>query len=387
MFRLHSALGVISAVGLAVVSASGAALVFHGELDRALSPELHRVEPGPRRVSYDEIFEGSRRRHPDAHAVRIWRFPAAPDRPVELQISRLEEGAEAWRFEYVDPYTGHVLGARAGGGEASLSAHPMDVLLWLHTSFLLGKRGQAAVALLSILVLASVLTGLIVYRRSVTKILLFRVPLRLRGSRAGSSTLHRVLGVWSALFLVVIASTGLFMLRAVFTSSFWEAPAPRPPQPALTFSIDALLARAREDAPAFVPRGMRRITGDGESALFGDQRNRSFLLGEYSSEVKFDARTGEIRKIRLTNDRSPAGKLESMVGPAHFGTWGGTPVRVLYMLLGLAPLLLSITGLYLWWRRRSAGVPRRRGEAYFRPAQPARDARTEGPEHLTARVR
>ncbi|WP_437656841.1 PepSY-associated TM helix domain-containing protein [Sorangium sp. So ce1182] len=361
VFKLHSAIGLISALGLTVVSASGAALVFHNELEHALSPELHRVAPGPQRVPYDEIFESSRRRHPDAHAVRIWRFPAAPDRAVEMQISRIDEGAEVWRFEYVDPYTGHVLGSRAGGGEASLTAHPMDVLLWLHTSFLLGKRGQAAVALLSLLVLSSVLTGLIVYRRSVTNILLFRMPLRFKGTRAGSSTLHRILGVWSALFLVVVASTGLYMQRAVFTSSFWEAPAPRPPQPALSFSIDALLARARDDAPDFIPRGMRRITGVGESALFGDQRNRSSLLGEYASEVKFDARTGEIRKVLLVRDRGLGGKLESMVGPAHFGTWGGTPVRVLYTLLGLAPVLLSITGLVLWWRRRK---PRGLGEPH-----------------------
>lgn len=361
VFRIHSAIGVISALGLAVISASGAALVFHGEVEHALSPELHHVAPGPQRVPYDDLFESARRRHPDAHAVRIWRFPAAPDRTVELQISRMDEGAEVWCFEYVDPYTGHVLGARMGGGKAPLTAHPMDVLLWLHTSFLLGKRGQAAVALLSILVLSSVLTGLIVYRCSVTKILLFRVPLRFKSPRAGSSTLHRILGVWSALFLVIVASTGLYMQRAVFTSSFWEAPAPRPPQPALSFSIDALLARARDDAPDFIPRGMRGITGVGESALFGDQRNRSSLLGEYASEVKFDARTGEIRKVLLVSERSPTGKLESMVGPAHFGSWGGAPVQVLYALFGLTPPLLSMTGLYLWWRRRK---PRGLGEPH-----------------------
>jgi uncharacterized iron-regulated membrane protein len=360
LFRIHSALGLISGLALVLMGLSGAALVFSSELDQRLYPELHRVQPGSRTLSYDEMFEAARRGHPDAHAVRIRRFPRAAEDSVELQINRMDEGVEEWRFEYVDPYTGRVLGARLGGGKAALGANPLDVLLSLHSSFLLGRRGQAAAAALSLLLLSSVATGLVAYRRHVVKVLLFRLPLRLRDRRSGCSELHRIVGVWSVLFNAAAAITGLWMLRSVLDRSSWEAHAPEAPQPALSFSIDEVVANARSEAPDFIPRGMRRVGRAGEGVLFGDQKGRSFLFGEYASEVAFDTRTGAIRRISLINDGALSRKLESMVGPVHFGTWGGAPTQALYLLGGLAPPFLSVTGLFLWWKRsrlRRRGAP------------------------------
>jgi uncharacterized iron-regulated membrane protein len=37
--------------------------------------------------------------------------------------------------------------------------------------------------------------------------------------------------------------------------------------------------------------------------------------------------------------------------PLHYGTFGGTFTRVLYILLGFVPLVLFVTGLAMWWNR------------------------------------
>jgi len=38
--------------------------------------------------------------------------------------------------------------------------------------------------------------------------------------------------------------------------------------------------------------------------------------------------------------------------PLHFGLFGGMAVRVLWCVVGLMPLILSFTGVYMWFVRR-----------------------------------
>ncbi|MEH2244574.1 PepSY-associated TM helix domain-containing protein [Nostoc sp.] len=35
----------------------------------------------------------------------------------------------------------------------------------------------------------------------------------------------------------------------------------------------------------------------------------------------------------------------------HFGTFGGFPTRILHVFVGLAPLILFVTGFVIWWYR------------------------------------
>ncbi|MBW4638302.1 MAG: PepSY domain-containing protein [Gloeocapsa sp. UFS-A4-WI-NPMV-4B04] len=40
--------------------------------------------------------------------------------------------------------------------------------------------------------------------------------------------------------------------------------------------------------------------------------------------------------------------------PLHFGTFGGLPTCILYVFVGLAPLILFITGFVMWRHRYRA---------------------------------
>jgi uncharacterized iron-regulated membrane protein len=39
------------------------------------------------------------------------------------------------------------------------------------------------------------------------------------------------------------------------------------------------------------------------------------------------------------------------VGPLHVGSFGGNAIRVAWLVLGLAPPLLFVTGFLMWWTR------------------------------------
>lgn len=38
--------------------------------------------------------------------------------------------------------------------------------------------------------------------------------------------------------------------------------------------------------------------------------------------------------------------------PVHFGIFGGWLTQILYVLVGLVPTILMVTGVVMWWYRR-----------------------------------
>jgi uncharacterized iron-regulated membrane protein len=95
--------------------------------------------------------------------------------------------------------------------------------------------------------------------------------------------------------------------------------------------------------------------------------------------------------LRVDDARTaPAGaRLLHTFYPLHVGAVGGLFVKGLYVFLGLAPAVLSITGTIIWYRRwrRTPTEPPRHDEAGTRPVQlPARPTTGNGaPESAPSR--
>ncbi|MHC5862935.1 PepSY domain-containing protein [Nostoc sp.] len=41
----------------------------------------------------------------------------------------------------------------------------------------------------------------------------------------------------------------------------------------------------------------------------------------------------------------------------HYGTFGGLPTRILYVFVGVAPLVLFVTVFFMWWYRYRTKSP------------------------------
>jgi uncharacterized iron-regulated membrane protein len=78
------------------------------------------------------------------------------------------------------------------------------------------------------------------------------------------------------------------------------------------------------------------------------------LFNPRSSQVAFDARTGALTRISLISAARFGEKLDAIVTPLHFGTFGGKFSQAAYAIAGLALPLVSMTGLVTWWKRRRA---------------------------------
>ena len=72
--------------------------------------------------------------------------------------------------------------------------------------------------------------------------------------------------------------------------------------------------------------------------------------------------------VQLTDTRDMPWYVSTLFisQPLHFGDYGGMPLKVLWALLDILTIVVLVTGVYLWMRRRKSGVSVER--AIARPA-------------------
>jgi uncharacterized iron-regulated membrane protein len=352
IFKIHSLIGLFVGLLLLVISLSGSMLVFYEEIDLYLNPELLKVEARSEKVSLNKVYITIQEHYPEAENIRFRHLPTSQENSIEMNI--VKEGS--YFLVYVDPYTGNII------GERERFTFLVDWLLRFHYSLFAEETGEMIVALLGLLLVISVVTGIIVYRKYIVKVLLFRVPLRLKNWRQGASELHRIVGVWSLIFNLMIAITGFYMLSHIFLPSFYEEHeedlVKRPIE--LKISLEKLIAKAGEELPEFVPYSIT-VPSDSMApiTITGGVKDTNPLSSAYSSFVSFNQHTGEIVTVYDIRRQAFTSQLDKSMYPLHFGNYGGILIKILYSVLGLTPSFLAITGFLLWWRqgKKSKKIP------------------------------
>jgi uncharacterized iron-regulated membrane protein len=70
--------------------------------------------------------------------------------------------------------------------------------------------------------------------------------------------------------------------------------------------------------------------------------------------VSFDGDSGALVKFTPAHDARLGNTVENWLYALHMGLVFGMPYRLLVCALGLVIVLLSITGVYIWWTKRAA---------------------------------
>lgn len=343
IFAFHSILGLITGVLLLVISLSGSIMVFSQEIDDQLNPALLKVAVGDKKASLDSIYSNARSIFPDKY-IRFRNLPQAPDHAIELSIEQKDE----WIFAYFDPYTGDYLGSR------NARTYFLGWLLGLHYSLLAGKFGELIVALSGIALILSVITGGYVYRKQLLKVLSFKVRVSFKKRQRTFSSLHRVIGVWSLLFNLVFAITGFWMLRytllpetyreeKVITKAAYDTP----------LSLDSLKTTIEKDKNFTVTSVFFPHKKKDPIIIYGSVINQSAIYTEYVNSIKFDGTTGKELSRSIINDQSAWDKWDMMVFSLHAGLYGNFLVKILYCIAGMSPALLSISGFFLWIKKKN----------------------------------
>ncbi len=360
--RLHLWLGLGIGALFVLLGLTGSALVFYIEIDAALNRSGVATSSGPaagwRSTVWDQALATGRARWDDPESEWSFEVTGEPGSlPARYYPSSEHHGHHAEReMVWFSPDGRQVLRAEPWGG------YLMSWLYELHMHLLAGELGRQVIGWSGIAMLVLLVTGIVTWwpRGSWRKALAFKrnaAPVRrLRD-------LHKLGGLWSGLLLFILVATGVFLalpdVKTAVVAATVTTPDPLPKPRSSTsegeqIPVSVALAAAQRALPdarlAFID-----VPGIGDKPF----RMRVQVPGDPharfpSSFVFVDQYSGRVLAVHDIRRGNAGTKVSAWFRTLHDGSVGGTAVRALTVLIGLAPTLLFVTGLLHWQRRRRA---------------------------------
>lgn len=346
----HTLMGVSCGLLLFVICWSGTFATVSLELDWLLTPALRSTVKEIDNQDMVQAYERVHQAMPEAQIQRIEQL-APSGYALTVQVRRPQLPPE---FVLFDPATGTITGTTSF---INVSRFFRDFHMYLFGFFGVGKY---VVCLFALGLLTSLTTGLMFYKKWWRRF--FQRPSQ-KGKRAFWSSLHRLLGVWSVWFLLVMGVTGTWYLfeqsrldlldgRFSYTDSVRGAVHALPkisPKPE-TSSVD--LTAAVEHALQAIPElrirdislnrgGYVFISGQTESILVRDRANKVYLVPD----------TAEVAYRQRAEDLSAYWRWSNMADPIHFGDFAGWISKTLWVVFGLILCFLSLSGTWMFVQR------------------------------------
>ncbi len=354
---LHRYAGIVAGILLAIIGLTGSSLVFSEELDHFLHPQLLQVVPQEKRLPLETVLDTVREARPDLKVHRV----IVPRELDGVYTVMMEAASEEYTNVYVNPYSGTILGSRPF--EQTLAGF----LIELHVNLFAGSYGAKVVGISGLLMLLLCLTGIILWPGWKRIAPGFKVRWK-APSRLVNYDVHKVVGILSLIFLAILAFTGSAMTfyETLDPAVNWITRAPSPPDPptsqlvagATPMTIDEVLRNADAALPgAETTKIFPAKTPEAAVNVWKKLPQDAHPYG--GSYVYLDQYTGVVLRAENTFKAPLNTWIWNQIYLFHVGTFGGLVTRVLYMIAGLTPIALSVTG-YVLWRHRQWDQARRR---------------------------
>jgi uncharacterized iron-regulated membrane protein len=363
-FSIHKWVGLVVGLWFVIAGLTGSVLVWYQEIDEFLNPALLVEHPGQQLASLDDVLESVKRAHPDKapgpweigtalhpHGMIEVRFPKPPEKDGEFYAPLLVS---------VNPYTAEVVTSRYWGETL------VTWLYELHADLLLGQPGWYVIGTMGLLLFASATSGLVLWWPGWKKVSL-AFAIKLNRSRLRTLyDLHRVPATISAIVLLTLSATGALLVFGDFVRPVVESISPVPeawegPQVEARDSPFISVTKAVAiSATAFPGSTLRWVsTPDGPTGSYRVDRRQA---GEANvrfpaSRVWIDPYDGQIIKKHDPSQIPIGGTFFNVLYPLHIGEALGLAARWLWFCVGFVPLLLFVTGLWMWLLRRRQRTP------------------------------
>jgi uncharacterized iron-regulated membrane protein len=378
---LHRWAGLAMALFLILVGLTGSLLAFKSDLERLVCPRIYATpRPGVPPLDLATLAERAETLVPQGRVVTVGliepdqalvvfepREDAATGKPYELDFVQL----------FVDPWSGEELGRRRPGDLSQGLINLMPFIYELHYTLALGASGAWVLGIVALVWTIDCFIGFYL-TLPVSSGAFWRrwKPAWLVKWKAGAyrlnSDLHRAGGLWVWLMLLVFAWSSVMLnlpqlynwvTGAVFDYQILpeENTAMRPPPNKIP----------RLDFRAAVSTGGRLMAE--QATKYGFSVERAVMLyrmnGVYSYFVKssrdirdklgltyinFDADTGALISLELPTGQHSGNTVSAWLYGLHMADVFGLPYRIFVCVLGLVITILSVTGVYIWWKKRRA---------------------------------
>ncbi|MGC2165676.1 MAG: PepSY-associated TM helix domain-containing protein [Gallionella sp.] len=402
---IHRYAGLCMAVFLLVVGLTGSVLAFYHELDDWLNPDRDRIEVQSRPLLTPLELRD--------RALAL--VPGTQNRFVDFQVERNRSYAVGLEPD-IDPVTGvaKTLGnstiklnpysgveiSRDNSQFRSQSFWPLthknvlEFIYMLHMQLALGETGGFILGITALVWFIDCFIALYLTLPARKLSVVADDSISERGDHQvhrslGSSwavawkikwpaspfrlnfDLHRAGGLWTWVLLFMFAwSSGTFNLPQVFhplNNYFFERPEdvhPQPnqkpqPEPKVDYrtahAIGERLMAEQAQRYGFKVAAEYYLAYSPDTGLFTYSVNGDELFGKQDGTfIQFDAVEAKVVRLYMPSGLHPGITLQNWLSALHMATIGGRPYQILVCVMGLVITMLSVTGIYIWLKKRNA---------------------------------
>jgi uncharacterized iron-regulated membrane protein len=335
---------------LALVGLTGAILVVAQPLDKWMHPELFKAQQV---VSSPSISMQSVRDELTKKFGNQSAFTLRPPRDENETLQALVRGN--WSgVVFLNPHTGEEQGRRKDGDGV------VDFLFKLHSSLMLKEIGKAILAWIALAYLVLLISGFVLWwpKRWPPSL---KIELR-KGLLRGLFDMHRIGGAVLGLVIAVSVATGAYMAwRPIgqFITTIAGDKVVKPPKMRAIATLattpptlDDMVARAQAQFPN-EPIGYIQIPAKPHQPVRVRLRLHDDPHPNGRTAIYLHPQSGEILAVHRWDELDVGARINSVIYPLHTGELGGPLLEAVTFLSGLALGMLGITGIWLWWRRRT----------------------------------
>ena len=370
---------------LIIVGLSGSLLAFNSELERVFAPQLFAV-PQPGVVSLDlaTLAERAETLVPQARVIGV--EYSEPDQ-VSIYFEARKNPATGQPYDlgftefFVDPWTGKELGRRIRADLLQGLINLMPFIYELHWTLAIGSVGQWIMGITALVWTLDCFNGFYL-----------TLPVSLGGfwrrwkpawlvKRGASSyrlnfDLHRASGLWLLPLLFIFAWSSVMMnIRPVyewvteavfnyrsplvtFMSEAHPNDAPRLNWRAAQVTAERLIAEQALQHNFTAGQPLSLMYWPNSGAYFYAVRGSRDIFERApkggGTEVIFDGDTGALRELSQPTGERAGNTVESWLYALHMARVFGRPYQIFVCILGLVITMLSVTGVYIWLKKRNA---------------------------------
>jgi len=377
---------------LIVVGLTGSLLAFYPELNRLFNPRAYQITEGVP-LALSELAERAQQLLPEVQILGVFRGHEgmATWVGVAVQPDQPEPG-----FDYLllDPVTGHEVTRFTWGAITEGWHNLMPFIYKLHYNLALGSFGMWVLGICALIWTIDCFVGFYLtlpQRRKNTSTALLRLPEKNHSGwwqrwwpawkiRWWSSPyklnfdLHRASGLWLWVALLIFAWSSVYMnlwdtvytwtTRAVFEYKTLWTELPELGKPLVEPRLGWREAEATGQKSIREQGAQQGFSVESSVALWLDREkgvyhytvrsSRDIQDKRGSTQVILDANNGELKLTLLPTGQYSGNTITTWLAALHMANVFGLPWRIFVCVLGLIIVMLSVTGIVIWMKKRRA---------------------------------
>jgi uncharacterized iron-regulated membrane protein len=323
MFQIHLWSGIAIGLYVLLISISGSAIVFRNEIYKVADQGPRKVQVRGEKLPEDALKKAAEKLYPGDSVGYVW---PSKEADVATEIWLDHNGKRNQRL--FDPYTAQDLGPSV--------PYAIQVTAWfmeLHTDLLGDQTGREINGWMSVIFTVLCITGLIVWWPGIDRWRRSLIIDPRSGWKRINWDLHSAVGFWSFGLVFMWAVTGIFVV--------WPVPIER--------ELHKYMPLIRYAPPEDIPEAVNSLP----AGIFAQpvplppvpqvEGGAGISKGEFGK--------GKGRRRRPEPVYSKGDQIIRWAYYLHFGNFAGNKVKALWVLLGLLPAMLFITGTIMWWNR------------------------------------